>query len=50
MRLLAPLAPDGCRQAAALQCGRTGWSEGAALLLAGRAPTPRRKTFDFDDL
>lgn len=50
VRLLAPLAPDGCRQAAALQCGRTGWSEGAALLLAGCAPIPRRKTYDFDDL
>lgn len=50
---LGDVLPAGARRDAALACARTGWSEGAALLLAGTAETRRRpakKTYDFDDL
>lgn len=40
LRLLAGLLEESDRRAAALACGRAGWGEGAALLLAASAPKP----------
>lgn len=49
--LVGVLDPFGRRQAA-LACGQSQWTEGAALLLAGAPGGERkpRKTYDFDDL
>lgn len=53
LRLLAGLLEESDRRAAALACGRAGWGEGAALLLAASAPQTSRHTpkrYDFSDL
>ena len=52
LRVLANLWDESARRDAALSCGRAGWSEGAALLLASTPGTSRKpkKTYDFDDL
>ena len=52
LKVLAGVLEEDARRDIALACGRAGWSEGAALLLAsapgaGRKP---KKTYDFDDL
>ena len=51
--LLGDVFGPDARRAAALSYARAGWSEGAALLLAGSPDAKRRpakKTYDFDDL
>lgn len=53
LRLLGSehLLDDPTRRDAAVQCGRLGWSEGAALLLESGPHTHRaKKSYDFDDL
>lgn len=45
------LLDETTRRDAAVQCGRLGWSEGAALLLEAGPHTHRqKKTYTFDDL
>lgn len=52
LRTLAGVLDEAARREAALACGRAGWSEGAALLLAAVPGANRKpkKTYDFDDL
>ncbi len=52
LQALAGVLDASGRRQAALACGQSQWTEGAALLLAGTSGGERKpkKTYDFDDL
>lgn len=52
LQVLGTVLDPQARREGALSCGGAGWSEGAALLLAGTAGSGHKpkKSYDFDDL